>query len=115
MTFVIGEACIDVLDKSCMDVCPVDCIYTGLRKNYINPAECINCSACTDVCPVDAIYVDTTVGDDEGKAAYIGDSRQFFEGILDGMTGPVGNPGGAGLRGDIGADTALVTAHPPRN
>ena len=26
MTFVIASACIDVKDKSCIEVCPVDCI-----------------------------------------------------------------------------------------
>jgi NAD-dependent dihydropyrimidine dehydrogenase PreA subunit len=32
MPFVIAEACIDVTDKSCMEECPVDCIYEGVRK-----------------------------------------------------------------------------------
>lgn len=27
MTYVITEACIEVMDKSCVDVCPVDCIH----------------------------------------------------------------------------------------
>ncbi len=40
MPFIIGEPCIDVMDKSCVDECPVDCIYEGARKLYINPAEC---------------------------------------------------------------------------
>ena len=26
MTFVIADACIDVRDESCIEVCPVDCI-----------------------------------------------------------------------------------------
>jgi NAD-dependent dihydropyrimidine dehydrogenase PreA subunit len=30
MTFVITEPCIDVKDRSCVDVCPVDCIYTDV-------------------------------------------------------------------------------------
>ena len=29
MTYVIAEACINVKDRSCVDVCPVDCIYEG--------------------------------------------------------------------------------------
>ncbi len=29
MTFSIGPECIDRTDKSCLDVCPVDCIYIG--------------------------------------------------------------------------------------
>ena len=27
MTYVIAEPCIDVLDMSCVAVCPVDCIH----------------------------------------------------------------------------------------
>ena len=29
MTYVIAEPCIGVKDRSCVDVCPVDCIYEG--------------------------------------------------------------------------------------
>ena len=29
MTYVIAEPCIDVKDKACVEVCPVDCIYDG--------------------------------------------------------------------------------------
>ena len=31
MTYVIGESCVDVLDRACVDECPVDCIYEGER------------------------------------------------------------------------------------
>ncbi len=27
MTYVIGESCVDVLDRACVEQCPVDCIY----------------------------------------------------------------------------------------
>lgn len=27
MGFVIAEACIDEMDQSCVEVCPVDCIH----------------------------------------------------------------------------------------
>lgn len=60
MTYVIGETCIDVKDKSCVEVCPVDCII-GTDEDrilYINPVECIDCGACVDPCPVDAIYAE---------------------------------------------------------
>ena len=29
MTYVIGSACVDVVDKSCVQDCPADCIYMG--------------------------------------------------------------------------------------
>lgn len=58
MTYVITEPCIDVMDKSCVDVCPVDCIHfeEGVdRMLFINPQECIDCGACEPACPVKAI------------------------------------------------------------
>ena len=70
MTYVIAEPCINVKDRSCVDVCPVDCIHP--RKDepefaettmlYIHPEECIDCGACVPACPVAAIYesVDAT-------------------------------------------------------
>ena len=77
MSFIIGKKCEGVCDKSCVEVCRVDCIQgpididgrgqeslnmsdeekEGLQL-YINPAECINCGACVYECPVEAIYND---------------------------------------------------------
>jgi NAD-dependent dihydropyrimidine dehydrogenase PreA subunit len=31
MPFVIAAGCIDVMDRSCLEECPVDCIYEGDR------------------------------------------------------------------------------------
>lgn len=59
MTFVIAEACVDVIDKACIGVCPVACIEfeEGTdRKLFIDPDVCIDCAACEPVCPVEAIY-----------------------------------------------------------
>ena len=54
MTYVITQACVDLLDKTCVGECPVDCIYEGERMLYIQPDECIDCGACEPVCPVAA-------------------------------------------------------------
>ncbi|GIU94839.1 MAG: ferredoxin [Gaiellaceae bacterium] len=56
MAYVIAEPCIDVKDKTCIEVCPVDCIYETERMLVIDPVECIDCSACEPECPVEAIY-----------------------------------------------------------
>ena len=65
MTYVITQPCIEVKDKSCVDVCPVSCIYLESddvdRKLYIHPDECIDCGACEPECPVNAIFVDNAV------------------------------------------------------
>lgn len=62
MTYIITEPCVDVKDKACVDVCPVDCIYgsdeDADRMLYINPTECIDCAACEPVCPVNAIFAE---------------------------------------------------------
>ena len=66
MTYVITDPCIDVLDKSCVEVCPVDCIHYDEgtdRKLYIDPDECIDCGACEPVCPVTAIFAEDDVPD----------------------------------------------------
>ena len=57
MTYIVTETCVDLKDKSCIEVCPVDCIHeaTEDRMVYIDPDECIDCGACVDPCPVDAI------------------------------------------------------------
>ena len=58
MTYIIVSPCVDVKDGACIDVCPVDCIYTTADDNqmYIAPDECIDCAACEPVCPVTAIF-----------------------------------------------------------
>ncbi len=43
MTYIIAEPCINLKDRSCVDVCPVDCIYEGEDQLYIHPDECIDC------------------------------------------------------------------------
>jgi NAD-dependent dihydropyrimidine dehydrogenase PreA subunit len=63
VTYIIAQPCVDLLDKSCIEECPVDCIYEGARKLYINPIECIDCGACEPVCPVTAIFAEDDVPD----------------------------------------------------
>jgi NAD-dependent dihydropyrimidine dehydrogenase PreA subunit len=106
MTYVIGEACIDLMDRSCMEECPVDCIYEGERKLYVNPAECIDCGACESLCPVQAISHDRSTPPE--AAQFIADNAGFFDEVLPGRSDPLGAPGGARLVGRIGVDTPLV-------
>ena len=85
MTYVVTRPCLGTKDRSCVEVCPVDCFYDVRKKKYnskygidaegedgdvaigllvINPDECINCGACETECPVEAIYEDSGVPDD---------------------------------------------------
>jgi NAD-dependent dihydropyrimidine dehydrogenase PreA subunit len=108
MPFVIGSPCIDVMDKSCIEECPVDCIYEGGRKLYIHPVECIECGACEPVCPVEAISVDRKLP--EEQAAHKANNAEFFTITLPGRDEPLGSPSGAHKLGPVGADTPLVAA-----
>ncbi|HME49550.1 ferredoxin [Mycobacterium sp.] len=113
MAFLIGEPCVDVMDRSCITVCPADCIYVGKRKLYINPVECVDCGACEPQCPVQAIYIDDDVP--PGDEWLIADNADFFTTVLPGRDKPVGNPGGAGDIGPLGADTPRIAVLPVKD
>ena len=99
MSFIIGASCVDCMDTSCVDVCPVDCINgpidimgmgyevgsNGKNKElfpggqlYINPVECINCGACVPECPVDAIYRDGDEAIQKGDEQSIDSNYEFY-------------------------------------
>jgi NAD-dependent dihydropyrimidine dehydrogenase PreA subunit len=69
MTYIIAEPCVGLKDSACVDVCPVDCIYTTDEDDmfYINPEECIDCAACEPVCPVTAIFAEDSVPEQWSK------------------------------------------------
>jgi NAD-dependent dihydropyrimidine dehydrogenase PreA subunit len=67
MTYYITQPCVDTLDLSCIDVCPVDCIHyeEGVdRMLFIDPDECIDCGACEPACPVTAIFAEDDLPED---------------------------------------------------
>ncbi|MBI4234068.1 MAG: ferredoxin family protein [Chloroflexi bacterium] len=80
MTYIIAEPCVGVKDGACIDVCPVDCIYTTTEDNqmYINPDECIDCAACEPACPVAAIFVEDQTP--EQWKSYIPVNYDYFKG-----------------------------------
>src|SRR4029079_4423958 len=81
MTYVITEPCIGTKDASCVDVCPVDCIYTREEDPtyYIAPDTCIGCAACEAVCPVTAIFYEDDVP--EQSREWIGINKAFFKDV----------------------------------
>jgi len=112
MPYVIAEPCIDIIDRSCMDECPVDCIYEGARKLYINPVECIECGAGEPTCPVEAISKGQAV--EPGHEPFVEDNARFFELPLPGRATALGTPGSAAVVGPLGADTELVAGYEGR-
>lgn len=84
MTYVVTKPCLGTKDRSCVEVCPVDCFYDIRDKDIndkysvdfdsvddknagmlvIHPDQCINCGACETECPVEAIYEDASVPDE---------------------------------------------------
>jgi NAD-dependent dihydropyrimidine dehydrogenase PreA subunit len=112
MTFVVTEACVDYLDRSCIEECPVDCIYEGDRKMYINPVECIDCGLCEQVCPTFAAISDRELTGTDGVWA-LEDNAAFFAEPLPGRDAPLGTPGGASHLGRVGVDTERISSMPP--
>jgi NAD-dependent dihydropyrimidine dehydrogenase PreA subunit len=104
VTYVIAQPCVDVKDKACIEECPVDCIYEGLRTLYIHPDECVDCGACEPVCPTEAIFYEDDVPD-QWKDYYKA-NVEFFDDL--------GSPGGAAKMGVIQKDHPLVEALPPQ-
>ncbi|MBJ7393753.1 MAG: ferredoxin family protein [Candidatus Nanopelagicales bacterium] len=105
MTYIIAEPCIDIKDKSCIEECPVDCIYEGERMLYIQPDECVDCGACEPVCPVEAIYYEDDVP--ENFKDYSASNAAFFA--------EIGSPGGAAKLGMTSNDPAVIKSIPPKS
>ena len=108
MTYFISSDCIDVKDRACVEECPVDCIYEGNRKMYINPVECIDCGACEMACPMEAIGNTSSTGRSDLFAI---DNAEFFSKRLPGRNEPLGNPGGAAKVGTLDIDTPMVSTY----
>jgi NAD-dependent dihydropyrimidine dehydrogenase PreA subunit len=102
VTYVITFACVDIKDRSCIEECPVDCIYEGDRMLYIQPDECVDCGACEPVCPVEAIYYEDDVP--EQWSDYTAANAEFF--------GELGSPGGAAKLGAQEYDAPLLASVP---
>jgi NAD-dependent dihydropyrimidine dehydrogenase PreA subunit len=98
MTYVVAQPCVDVIDKSCVDECPVDCIYEGTRMLYIQPDECVDCGACEPVCPVQAVYYQEDLPVEWER--YLGANAAFFDDL--------GSPGGAARIGRTANDPPSV-------
>jgi NAD-dependent dihydropyrimidine dehydrogenase PreA subunit len=107
--FVIAAACIDVKDKTCLQACPVDCIYEGGRTLYIQPDECIDCGLCETVCPVDAIHADDRLPPELAQWTEI--NRAFFGPAVTGW----GRPGGADAKHVTKLDHPVVAGWPTKS
>jgi ferredoxin len=92
MAFVVTDACIGVKDKSCVEVCPVQCFYEGEDQLYIRADECIDCGACDTVCPVNAIFPEEDLAPEQRGS--IAKSERFFRDHPDiqPATGKTGTP-----------------------
>jgi NAD-dependent dihydropyrimidine dehydrogenase PreA subunit len=103
MTYVIGLACVDLKDRTCVEECPVDCIYEGERMLYIHPGECVDCGACEPVCPVEAVAYEDDIGDADAPLAAA--AAGLFE--------ELGSPGGAARAPKV-PDPPFVLTLPPQ-
>ncbi len=71
MPYVVTSACIGSKDESCIEVCPVDCIYDIGKMLAVHPDECIECGACQPECPVGAIVPDSELGPEQAGFAEV--------------------------------------------
>lgn len=97
MSFIITSKCIDVCDGGCLKVCPMDCIHGPINPKgqggeladvkasgakgiqlYIDPNECIDCSACIPECPVDAIVSSESEAIQLGERQSVIRNYEFF-------------------------------------
>jgi NAD-dependent dihydropyrimidine dehydrogenase PreA subunit len=104
VTYIIAEPCVDLLDKACIEECPVDCIYEGNRMLYIHPDECVDCGACEPVCPVEAIFYEDDLPANWGD--YTQANVDFFDDL--------GSPGGASKVGKTANDPKWIMDLPPQ-
>ena len=65
MAYVVQEACVKCKYGDCVEVCPVDCFFEAEDQLFINPDECIDCSACVPACPVEAIVSEDEASEDK--------------------------------------------------
>lgn len=49
----VTEKCVQC--RSCVDVCPVQCINGSRKPVYINQEKCLKCGTCASVCDHKAI------------------------------------------------------------
>ncbi len=108
MTYVIALPCVDLKDKTCIEECPVDCIYEGERMLYIHPGECIDCGACESVCRVQAIAYEegqALRGRGEGRVRRVRFSRWRHRGCAGARPAVRAGPAATGARRGV---TALV-------
>ena len=113
MTWVITRLCRDCVDKSCVDVCPVECIYeykgddpeTFPNQLYIQPEECIDCGACEPECPWEAIYEDASVpevlSEDTALNAKMMEDQDSFEVPVNEGDGPADSRSGGREQGQV--------------
>lgn len=103
MSYVIGDACIDIMDRSCMEECPVACIYIGDRMAYIHPDECVDCGKCMPACPSEAIHWEYKMPPDQAP----------FTAAAAGFVAEHGLGGGSDEQ-PVGVDHPIVDERRPR-
>ena len=87
MAWVITKMCRDCVDMSCVEVCPVDCIYqydgddaeTFPNQLYIHPGECVDCNACEPACPWEAIFPEDEVPEEFSEDTELNYKMEDFE------------------------------------
>ncbi len=56
MAMVVTQLCNGCKHTDCVVVCPVDAFREGSTMLFIDPEECVCCTACVNECPEEAIF-----------------------------------------------------------
>jgi ferredoxin len=75
VTHVVTDNCLLCKFTDCVATCPVDCFHIGEDMLYIDPVECVDCTACVPACPVQAIKAEYDLDDESQKWLVINAER----------------------------------------
>jgi NAD-dependent dihydropyrimidine dehydrogenase PreA subunit len=110
MTYVIAEPCIDVVDRACVEACPVDCIYEGSQALHTHRDEVRRLWSVRAGLPGGG---DLLRGRRSGcLVGAHGRQRGVLGEPLPGAAVPLASPGVAAKLGPVGVDTSFVAGHP---
>jgi hypothetical protein len=104
MTYVIAQPWVDVQDRSCIDECPVDCIYEGA-----------GCSTSTRMSVLIVARASRSVRSRRSTTRTIctRNGNEYTQANLD-FFSELGSPGGASKVGSTANDPPLVATLPPQ-
>ena len=89
MTVVVIDRCDGCRFTDCVSVCPVACFHTDGKMVYVDPVQCIDCTACIPACPVHAIFEERDLPPEFSSWKAINAERSAELPVIDEKTDPL--------------------------